>query len=462
MVALASRQRRQIEQPPPAYRSDEPDGDLHAGYLVQPVKRLHPLALLSIASLTAVCGVVARAQNPIVVGQGLTDPKVRIYGDRAYLYATHDASPTARNFLMNDWWTWSSDDLVHWKYESTLKPEQTYWGRPCDQCWATDAISRNGKYYFYFSRGNSELGVVEGPTPTGPWFDPLHKPLVAKGSVPTAARDPAILQEKDGTTYLVFGCWDYYIAKLNDDMISLAQTPRRLELDRKMGPYGPGKTDDKSYLHEYNGKYYLSWGCFYAMADNVYGPYTYKGCIITSERTAPEFQKKLVFDRHASVFELHHQWYFICNDQSWPGTTPHYRDSVISYLHYRDNGESAEGVSQTQCPEGGFELSGIRDGSYVEFPNTSNVPADATIRFRVAPLHGGTIEIHSSSINGPMLGTCLIRASDSSSEYETLSTSLKNEPGKQDIYLVFRAPAPDPFRLNWFSFQAHANSSTQP
>jgi hypothetical protein len=270
-------------------------------------------------------------------------------------------------------------------------------------------------------------------------------------------------------------------------MISLAEPPRKLELDRKMGPYGPGKTDDKSYLHKYNGKYYLSWGCFYAMADNVYGPYTYKDCIINKERTAPEFQKKLVYDRHASVFELHHQWYFICNDQSWPGTSSHYRDSVISYLHYRDNGEidpiyidrlgvgqydagqsrieaanyfSAQGVTQKECPEGGFELSQIHDNSYVQFPNIANVPADATIYFRVAPLHGGMIEIHSRAINGPILGACNV-AQNTSAPYETLSTSLKSQAGEQDIYLVFRAATPAPFRLNWFSFHAQSISSTQ-
>ena len=156
------------------------------------------------------------------------------------------------------------------------------------------------EYYFYFSRGNNELGVVEGDTPTGPWTDPLHRPLVASGSVDTKARDPAILQEDDGTTYLIFGCWDYYIARLNDDMVTLAETPRKVAIEGKTGPYGAGKTDDKSYLHKYNGKYYLSWGCFYAMSDNVYGPYVYKGCIITQARTEPAFQKDLVQDRHAS------------------------------------------------------------------------------------------------------------------------------------------------------------------
>jgi hypothetical protein len=438
---------------------------------------------------TAFCGLAClgldigvRADNPIVIGQGLTDPKVRIYNDRVYLYATHDASPKAKYFHMNDWWTWSSEDLVHWKYESTLKPEQTYWGKPCNECWATDAISHKGKYFFYFSRGNAELGVVEGDSPIGPWTDPLHQPLVAHGSAPTAARDPAILQEEDGTTYIIFGCWDYYIARLNDDMTSLAETPRKVELDQKMGPYGPGKTDDKSFLHKHNGKYYLSWGCFYAMSDNVYGPYTYKGCIITKERTATEFQKALVNDRHGSFFQLHHQWYFICNDQSWPGTSPYYRDSVISYVHYRDNGEiapvyidrigvgqydaeqprieaenyfKAEGVTQKECPEGGFELRDIRAGSYVGYPNVMNLPAEAVISFRVAIVspQGATIEIHGNAVHGPLLGTCQVLGASRGTTYETVLTSLSNTAGKEDIYLVFRGGPGELLRLDWLSFQ---------
>ena len=33
-----------------------------------------------------------------------------------------------------------------------------------------------------------------------------------------------------------------------------------------MGPYGPGKADDKPFLHKnaQTATYYLSWGCFYA------------------------------------------------------------------------------------------------------------------------------------------------------------------------------------------------------
>lgn len=423
----------------------------------------------------------ASAGNPVVEGVGLCDPKVRIYDNHIYLYATHDAVTNANRFIMRDWWVWTSDDLIHWKQVSTLRPEQTYYKKPSNDCWATDAIRHDGKYYFYFSRGNKEIGVVEGDTPAGPWRDPIGKPLIAAGSTPTTARDPAILQKPDGTTYIVFGCWDYYIARLNDDMVSLAETPRKLEVSPKMGPYGAGKLDDKPFLFELNGKYYLSWGCYYAMSDNIYGPYTYVDTIIHKDRVEPIFQKGLTQDRHGSFFELYNQWYFICNDQSWPGTTPHYRDSVISYVHFRDNGEiepiyinrlgvgqydargvieaenyfRGEGVAQKESPDGGFEVRDIHEGTVLVYPNVMNMPANARMSLRLSNGNesGGIIEVHSGSVDGPLLGQCRIRRTGSWEKYKTISCSLKNPPGKLDLYLVFHGDGSDLLHLNWFKFK---------
>jgi hypothetical protein len=419
--------------------------------------------------------------NPIIVDKGLCDPQVRIYGDQVYLYATHDAVPGSNQFVMNDWWVWRSSDLVHWKQVSTLRPEETYWGKPCNQCWATDAMTRNGKYYFYFSRGPEEIGVVQSDSPAGPWSDPLHKPLIAQGSTPTLARDPGILQEKDGTSYIVFGCWDYYVAKLNDDMISLAETPRKIILDRRMGPYGAGKMDDKPFLHKRGDFYYLSWGCYYAMSENIYGPYVYKDSIIKTECTAPELQKGLTFDRHGSFFELHNQWYFICNDQSWPGTTAHYRDSVVSYVHYRDNGEiatldlnligvgqydasrgrinaanyfSAECADVGECADGGFEMREIKDGAALLYPNVKNLPTNATVSFHAAcaNVSGCSIEIRRGDQGDRQLGTCRIPFTGAWNSYRTVQCKLNTSASKADIRLVIRGGTGELLRLRWFEF----------
>nr|WP_294898156.1 family 43 glycosylhydrolase [uncultured Pedobacter sp.] len=417
------------------------------------------------------------AQNPILKGKGVCDPQIRIYNNNAYLYATHDSAAKSKTFIMNDWWIWSSSDLVNWNYETTLKPENTYFKKATNQCWATDAISRNGKYYLYFSRGPKEIGVMESDSPIGPWKDPIQKPLIALNSTPTEARDPGILQLADGTSYIVFGVWDFYIARLNPDMVSLAETPRKITLDKKNGPYGAGKTDDKPFLHQRGNKFYLSWGCYYAMADNPYGPYNYKGSIITKERTDTLFQKRLTYDRHGSFFKLHNQWYFACNDQSVPGSDNHFRNSVISYVHYRDNGEiapiylsktgvgqyeasliqaedyfSASKVNQQENADGGFSVSAIPSEAYLYYPKVKNLGKNAKVSLRISSVGSVncTINVRENNIQGKLLGKHKLLLKNPEIG-KTISFDLKNSTGDKNICLQFKGD-PNSLKVDWFSF----------
>ena len=99
------------------------------------------------------------------------------------------------------------------------------------------------------------------------------------------------------------GVWDFCIARLVDDMFSLAETPRKITIHNPEGPYGAGKTDDKAYLHKRGGIYYLSWGCFYGMSNQVYGPYDCRGSIIQEQNVDPAHRYKdqvITYDRHGS------------------------------------------------------------------------------------------------------------------------------------------------------------------
>jgi len=433
-----------------------------------------------VITLLLITSGILKAQNPIKPGIGLCDPQIRVYGSRAYLYATHDSSINNKTFVMNNWWVWSSKDLINWRQESVLYPEQTYHRKTFNQCWATDAISRNGHYYFYFSKGPKEIGVVVGNSPNGPWHDPLGKPLIAENVTPTEARDPGILQLSDGTSYIVFGVWDFYIAKLNPDMISLAEPPRKIILDRKYGPYGEGKTDDKPFLHQRGKLFYLSWGCYYAMANNPYGPYKYKGSLINRENTDTVFRKALTYDRHGSIFKFHNQWYFMCNDQSYPGSTPHFRNSVISYLHYKTNGEiatvklnktgvgqynpakveaedyfSARQATQHELGETTFEVRNISEGTAMYYPHIRGVHAMAKITFRLAcRKQSGAIEIRQNSAKGKVLGTIKISTTGGNGIYKNESCILKNGFGDLNICLVFRGVTKTAdLRIDWFSFE---------
>jgi hypothetical protein len=426
--------------------------------------------------------------NPIVPGIGLCDPHVRCFEGQVYLYATHDASPDNTTYRTNDWWIWSTRDLVHWKEVSVLKPEQTFLRRPFSSCWATDAASRNGQYYLYFSAGPEEIGVVLSGSPAGPWKDPLEKPLIPKGLVPTEARDPGILMDEDGAAYIVFGTFDYYIAKLGEDMISLAEPPRLVEFDHKFGPYGEGKTDDKPYLHRRGGIYYFSWGCFYATADNLYGPYSYKGCIISPETTAVSFRNDhLYMDRHSSFFEFNGQWYIICNDYSAKGTSAYFRNSILAYVHYRDNGEIAPvridstgvgrydasagpiraedyfqiiGGSVRESPHGGFEVRDLGNGSVLTYPNIENLPANAKLILKLfsARSGAGKIEIREDGSRGRLIGEATIPQTAALDKYTELTIPVATKGQSVNLAFVFRGESGEHTRFDSWRVANHRSN----
>ena len=127
---------------------------------------------------------------------------------------------------MDNWRVFSTTDLVTWTLADTLLPSAMHWDDQVHSCWATDAAHRAGQYYVYVSAGPTQIGVVAGSSPHGPFTDPIGKPLVPNGLVPTQARDPGVLQDDDGSYYIVFGTFDYYVARLGDDLVSLAEARR--------------------------------------------------------------------------------------------------------------------------------------------------------------------------------------------------------------------------------------------
>ena len=106
---------------------------------------------------------------------GVCDPHIHVFGDRLYLYASHDAVPDARDFCMRDWQIWSSADAVEWTRESVVHPEDFFMG-PSENCWAVDAAEKNGRYYYYFSDGSRRIGVAVSEQPGGPFRDALGRP----------------------------------------------------------------------------------------------------------------------------------------------------------------------------------------------------------------------------------------------------------------------------------------------
>ena len=416
--------------------------------------------------LLAACLVLAarpvRADNPLIdPTQGVCDGHVHLFNDEAYLFTTHDFDPHATGWDTRDWQLFSSKDLIHWTKKFVLHPGDTYIGPGLTHCFATDGATRHGKYYFYFSDGQASTGVARANSPDGPYVDVLHYPMVGSYD-PT----PFLDDDANHTPYFVWGAVHFQIARLHEDMSTLAEPARTIELlDWK-------DVHDGSFLHKKNGVYYFTnQRGYYGTGTNVYGPYKYVG------RITP-FGKNDDVD-HPTFFSWHGQDYFVGNQ---PDSSPYHRHLRMTYVHYKDDGElvadpvvyaSSLGVGQydaaakieaewfssrqgaldkKECPAGGFEIVHVHDGDTLGFPNVHHLPPDASVTFRASSLTGGRIEVHQDAPNGRLLGTCAVTGTGAFTRYDGFTCHLSNRADTASLFLVFRGTGGDVLHLDSFSF----------
>ena len=367
-------------------------------------------------------------KNPIIPGRGVCDPHVHVFDGRLWLYATHDAVPDARGFYMSDWQIWSSPDAVAWTLERVVHPEDFFMG-PSESCWAVDAAERGGKYYYYFSDGSRRIGVAVADAPGGPFKDALGKPLLDGSLTPTREYDPAVFKDDDGEYYLVFGgpawCYGegcgYFIARLGEDMVSFAGTPRKLELDHC--------GDDKASLNKICGRYYLSYGGFYAVSDCVYGPYRFLG------HTGSTIDHSSFFEWNGQLFQA-----ITVKEQ-----TEMYRSSGLCYVHVKDSGELVTDPQIVEYGVGQYDgnWSRIEAQWYMKGENVKKVENKKLFGFCVSCTEEATlvypkirnladkvgfsidyycvggkaqIDVFSGGKNGRLLGT--VRANDPTEDFE--------------------------------------------
>ena len=413
-------------------------------------------------------------KNPIIPRMGVCDPHMHVFDGRVWLYATHDANPGSPDYRMHDWQIWSSADCVEWRFESTVRPEDFFMG-PSDRCWAVDCAKRNGKYYYYFSDGNERTGVVVGDSPAGPFVDVLGKPLLDGTVTTTREYDPCVFEDDDGEFYLIFGgpawCYGegcgYFIARLNEDMISLAETPRPLLVNHP--------ADDKASINKFNGKYYLTYGGFYAISDNIYGPYEFMGHTSAS-------------NDHTSYFEWNGQ---IFNAITVVDHYGQYRSSGMCYVHIGENGELMTdpliveyGVGQYDSDwnriEAEWFMRGenvkkmyaktIYGGSFAVFSDQEAVVVYPKVRnladkegVALSGMYtgtGGVIELYEGDENGCLIGSARVGAEKADFQGVNAMIALKEPLGDvADICFVLKPDADSTLYLDHFHFFAPALSN---
>ena len=209
--------------------------------------------------------------NPLITNYFCADPTAVEYNGRLYVYGTNDdqqyrekgdsdnSYERIKSFVML-----STDDMVNWRFEGTIDTASVApW---IYASWAPSVVSReesDGKthFYLYFSNSGAGVGVLTAESPTGPWSDPLGRPLIAPdteglGDCPNPF-DPGVCIDDEGVGWLTFGGGkaaegsDYMpgvarIVRLGSDMISL---------DSEITPVNTPYFFEASELNYFNGTY---------------------------------------------------------------------------------------------------------------------------------------------------------------------------------------------------------------
>jgi arabinan endo-1,5-alpha-L-arabinosidase len=173
-----------------------------------------------------------------------------------------------------------SDDLVNWEYvgDAITDSNRPSWAAPESSFWAPDIRQVNGTYLLYFVATettvtdeccDNAIGVMTGPTPTGPWTDsgePLVGPRRGDSGDPGDFKwtfDPSGFTGKDGTRYLYYGSYygGVFVTELSADGTRAVGQPTMVLIDNRY---------EGSYVVRHGGFYYI----FASAADCCAGPTT--------------------------------------------------------------------------------------------------------------------------------------------------------------------------------------------
>lgn len=278
----------------------------------------------------------------------MADPAVHVFNDRLYIYPSHDResgipeNDNGDHFDMNDYHVFSTSDIENeplTDHGVVLKVSDIPWaGR---QLWDNDVAFKDGRYYMYFPLKDQNdifrIGIAVSDKPEGP-FVPQPDPMKGSYSI-----DPAVFQDADGHFYMYFGgLWGGQlqrykdnkalecaclpegdqdalparVARLSETMLDFAEEPRAVYIiDEEGKPLKAEQNDirffEASWMHVYNGTYYFSYSTgdthqiCYATGDNPYGPFTYKGVILT---------EMVGWTTHHSIVQFKGKWYLFHHD----------------------------------------------------------------------------------------------------------------------------------------------------
>lgn len=272
------------------------------------------------------------APEPVLKGL-YADPNIVVFNNKFYIYPTTDGTVGWQSTQFS---CWSSTDLISWKNEGVILdlPHDLTWAKK--RAWAPAIARKNNKYYYYYS-ADVNIGVAVSNKPTGPFKDPLGKPLIKKGSVVGQVIDPMVFVDTDGSAYLYFGQGHCNAVKLNEDMVSFDST--------KLQSFKPPGYNEGPFMIKRKDTYYLMWSEYdtrdprysiaYATSKSPLGPF------IKAEGHSVLKGKGVVKGAgHHSVVQVpgKDEWYIAYHRFKIPDGNGYNRETCISRMYFDKRG----------------------------------------------------------------------------------------------------------------------------
>ncbi|WP_308365648.1 MULTISPECIES: endo-1,4-beta-xylanase [unclassified Microbulbifer] len=450
----------------------------------------NPLKVLLTAVLLSVSAVCS-ADNPLVSHVYTADPAARVFNDRMYVIVTHDQDTQSDYSELHDYYMFSSDDMVNWQDHGVVFNART------DTSWANlayapDIIERNGKYYLYFPDGASSIGVAVSDSPTGPFTDPLGRPLVDRNT-PNAnvdwVFDPGVFIDDDGQAYLYFGGGgpgNARVIRLNEDMISTSGAAITLDVPNFF---------EALYMHKRNGTYYLSYSTNteaglaidYMTSNSPTSGFVHRGTVL------PNPWENNNNNNHQSIVEFNNQWYLFYHNRAVAnarGASTFQRSINVDRLFYNGDGSIqqvnagsagvpklknvdpfARNEAETIDREQGIETEGpatgtrnlafIQNGDWVKISNVDFGSGATGFEAGVASdTSGGTVEIILDDVNNPPVGSLSVGNTGGWQNWQTVSTQINTVTGLHDLFLRFSGESDYLLNLDWYRFSGAVEGST--
>lgn len=361
-----------------------------------------------------------QAFNPYLpLNEYIPDGEPHVFGDRVYVYGSHDESK-AEVFCAGHYNVWSAsvDNLKEWRDEGTVyyRTQDPTNADDVMQLWAPDVTQGpDGRFYLYYCLSfYPEIGVAVADHPAGPFVFYGHvkysdEILGGKNLAEDKPFDPAVLTDEDGRVYLYYGfapaCENEFslpefteddlkmmtpemceklgglekievgeysmVVELEKDMLTMKGRPQKMipggHHTDGTGFEGHGFFEASS-IRKIRGKYYFVYSSHkghelcYAVSDHPMKDYVYGGTIVSNGdigidgRSVPVNQ---IGNNHGGILQVKDDFYIFYHRQT--NGTEFSRQGCAEKIIIQEDG-SIEQVEITSCGLNGGPLTA--SGSY--------------------------------------------------------------------------------------------------